>query len=169
LKSSFHDLDEDSPDMPTIATTIQTRIAATADADAVAPLFDAYRQFYEQPADPPLAARFIHDRLLNNESVILLATANQKILGFCQLYPTFCSIMAMPICSLYDLFVLPEARRCGAGKALLLAAERYAAQNGFARLDLTTAKTNASAQSLYESLGWVRDEEFHAYSKHIER
>jgi len=29
------------------------------------------------------------------------------------------------------------------------------AHNGFARMDLTTAKTNFSAQSLYESLGWV--------------
>jgi ribosomal protein S18 acetylase RimI-like enzyme len=157
-----------NPDMPPIQTTVNTRIATLADADAIVPLFDAYRQFYEQPADLPLATRFIHDRLRMNESVILLATEEHNILGFCQLYPTFCSIQAMPICALYDLFVLPEARRCGAGKALLQAAERYAAQNGFARLDLTTAKTNASAQSLYESLGWVRDEVFLAYSKHVE-
>jgi ribosomal protein S18 acetylase RimI-like enzyme len=168
MKSSFHAVCEDSPDMPPIAKAIQTRIATLADANAVAPLFDAYRQFYEQPADLPLATRFIHDRLRMNESVILLATEEHKILGFCQLYPTFCSIQAMPVCSLYDLFVLPEARCCGAGKALLQAAERYATQNGFARLDLTTAKTNASAQSLYESLGWVRDEVFLAYSKHVE-
>ncbi len=155
-----------------------------ADAADIAPLFDAYRQFYEQPADLPLATRFIRDRLRMNDSVILLATGADhripglripglripglRILGFCQLYPTFCSIQAMPVCSLYDLYVLPEARRCGAGKALLQAAERYAAQNGFARLDLTTAKTNATAQSLYESLGWVRDEVFHAYSKLVQ-
>jgi ribosomal protein S18 acetylase RimI-like enzyme len=168
MKSSSHAVHEDSPDMPPIATTIQTRIATLADADAVAPLFDAYRQFYEQTADLPLATRFIRDRLRMNESVILLATVDHKILGFCQLYPTFCSIRARPICALYDLFVLPEARRCGAGKALLQAAERYAAQNGFSRLDLTTAKTNSSAQSLYESLGWVRDEVFDAYSKDVE-
>ncbi|MGA7595335.1 MAG: GNAT family N-acetyltransferase [Gallionella sp.] len=154
--------------MPSIATNIQTRIATMADADSIAPLFDAYRQFYDQPADLPLAARFIRDRMRMNESVILLATgADHRILGFCQLYPTFCSIQAMPICSLYDLYVLPEARRCGTGRALLQAAERYAAQNRFARLDLTTAKTNASARSLYESLGWVRDEVFQAYSKRV--
>ena len=152
--------------MPPIATALQTRTATPADAEAVAPLFDAYRQFYRQPADLPLAVKFISDRLHMDESVILLAMdANQKILGFCQLYPTFCSIEAKPIIALYDLFVLPEARHRGAGKALLLAAERHAAQNGFARMDLTTAKTNVSAQSLYESLGWVRDEVFHAYSK----
>lgn len=154
--------------MTPIPTTIQTRIATLADADAVARLFDAYRQFYDQPADLPLAARFIHDRLQNKESVILLAVSEeQQILGFCQLYPSFCSIKAIPICSLYDLFVRPEARRCGARKILLQAAENYAAHNGFARLDLTTAKTNATAQSLYESLGWVRDDIFYAYSRPV--
>ena len=87
-----------------------------ADVEDIAVLFDAYRRFYEQPADLPLAVKFIRDRLQMNESVILLAiNADHKILGFCQLYPTFCSIEARPVISLYDLFVLPEARRCGAG------------------------------------------------------
>ena len=47
----------------------------------------------------------------------------------------------------------------------MLAAHNYAANNGMARLDLTTAKDNVKAQALYESLGWVRDEVFFAYSK----
>ena len=59
-----------------------------------------------------------------------------------------------------------KARRTGAGTALLQAAEQLAAENGKARLDLTTAKTNLRAQAAYESLGWVRDEVFYAYSKH---
>ncbi|CAL96325.1 GNAT family N-acetyltransferase [Azoarcus olearius] len=148
---------------------IHTRLATLADLDVVAPLFDAYRQFYQQDADPALAARFIRARLENGESVILLAsTESQGIVGFCQLYPTFCSVEAKPIYSLYDLFVRPEARRCGAGRALLQAAEKLAAANGKARMDLTTARTNTAAQSAYESLGWVRDEVFYAYSKAVD-
>jgi ribosomal protein S18 acetylase RimI-like enzyme len=138
------------------------------DADAIAPLFDAYRQFYEQPTNLPLATRFISDRLQNNESVILLAVSeDQQFMGFCQLYPSFCSVEAMPIYSLYDLFVQPEARRYRAGKALLQGAERHAARNVFCTIGLTTVKTNASALSLHESLGWVRDDIFYEYSKHI--
>ncbi len=77
--------------MQPIATALQTRIATLADAEAVAALFDAYRQFYRQPADLPLTVKFIRDRLQMDESVILLAMdANQKMLGFCQLYLTFC-------------------------------------------------------------------------------
>jgi ribosomal protein S18 acetylase RimI-like enzyme len=147
---------------------LHIRRATVADAKHIAPLFDAYRQFYEQAPDLALATAFIGERLKKNESAILLAnSANGEPAGFCQLYPSFCSVEALPIYTLYDLFVRPEARRTGAGKALLLAAERHAADNGYARMDLTTARTNLSAQALYESLGWVRDEVFLAYSKRV--
>jgi ribosomal protein S18 acetylase RimI-like enzyme len=149
-------------------STIRIRIATLADLDVIAPMFDAYRQFYEQAADLALARSFIRDRLQNNESIVLLASNEaQQVVGFCQLYPTFCSVEAKPIYSLYDLFVNPEARRSGAGKGLLQAAEKLAAERGKARMDLNTARTNKPAQAAYESLGWVRDEVFYAYSKSV--
>lgn len=147
---------------------IHTRTATLSDLDVLASLFDAYRQFYNQAADLALARRFMGERLKNQESVVLLAvTPDQQVVGFCQLYPTFCSVEAKPIYTLYDLFVTPAARRSGAGTLLLQAAERLAMANGKARMDLTTAKTNKLAQAAYESLGWVRDDVFYAYSKHI--
>lgn len=148
--------------------TITTRLATIDDLAVTATLFDAYRQFYQQVPDLALANCFIRDRMRNNESVIILASdEHQQVIGFCQLYPSFCSVEAKPIYVLYDLFVAPAARRSGAGKQLLQSAEQLAAKNGMARMDLTTAKTNQSAQSVYESLGWVRDVEFYAYSKHV--
>lgn len=147
-------------------TTI--REARSTDISAVAELFDLYRQFYEQPPNKSLAQQFITDRLNNRESVILVAESTSSgLLGFCQLYPTFCSVEAQPIYLLYDLFVLPSARKAGVGRLLLLSAEAKAASEGKARMDLTTARTNKSAQSLYESLGWVRDDIFFAYNRHL--
>jgi len=144
------------------------RLATLADLATVAVLFDAYRQFYEQAPDLDLATRYVGARLQNRESVILLAADEcQQGVGFCQLYPSFCSVEAQPIYTLYDLFVLPAARRSGIGKQLLLAAERHAAETGAARMDLTTARNNGPAQAAYEALGWVRDDVFLAYSKHI--
>lgn len=147
-------------------TTIHTRTATLADLDVVASLFDSYRQFYEQEPDLASAKVFIRERLQKEESVILLASSEaQKIVGFCQLYPIFCSIKARRIYSLSDLFVLTEARRLGVGKTLLWAAEKLAIETGRVKMELTTAKTNHAAQSVYESLGWKRDEVFYAYSK----
>jgi ribosomal protein S18 acetylase RimI-like enzyme len=147
---------------------ITIREARITDIPAVAEMFDLYRQFYEQKPDLPLAKQFIADRLSNHESVILVAeSASSGMLGFCQLYPSFCSVEAKPIYSLYDLYVLPVARKSGVGRMLLIAAESKAAAEGKARMDLTTARTNKAAQSLYESLSWVRDEIFFAYNRRV--
>lgn len=147
---------------------ITVREAQPADLAGVAELFDQYRQFYEQPPDAEGARAFIAARQAQQESVILVAEAGAgPLAGFCQLYPSFCSVEAAPIYVLYDLFVRPGARQGGVGRALLLAAEARAAADGKVRMDLTTARSNHAAQALYESLGWVRDEVFLAYARRI--
>jgi len=141
------------------------RRAGETDIDAVAALFDAYRQFYDMRPDRAVATAFIRARMKRSESVIFVAEDSARgCFGFCQLYPTFCSVAVAPILVLYDLFVTPGARNSGAGRALLAAAGRYGVEHGAARMELRTAKTNLPAQSLYESVGWVRGEKFHTYS-----
>jgi ribosomal protein S18 acetylase RimI-like enzyme len=144
---------------------VETRRAGPGDVAEVARLFDLYRQFYERPPDRPLAERFIGERLGRGESIVFVAPgAWDRLAGFTQLYPTFCSVAAAPTYLLYDLFVDPPARRGGVARALLEAAARHAQASGAVRLDLSTARSNHAAQRLYESLGWVRDEQFLTYS-----
>ena len=124
------------------------RLAVIADIEQVAMLFDQYRQFYDQTADTALAKNFIANRFNNNDSVIIVAeNSENKLVGFCQIYPSFCSLAAAKIGILYDLFVDTTNRKTGAGRALMLAAHEYAASNNMVRLDLTTAKNNAKAQA----------------------
>lgn len=147
---------------------VKTRRADHADLDAIAPLFDAYRQFYKKSPDLPLARRFLDERFRNQESTIFVAEdANGTIIGFTQLYPLFCSVAAEPIYVLYDLFVTPSARGTGAGRALMETAEDFARKDGAARLFLQTAITNVVGQSLYESCGWLRDNDFYVYEKSL--
>jgi ribosomal protein S18 acetylase RimI-like enzyme len=145
---------------------VTTRRAEPRDLDAIAPLFDAYRQFYEKPPDLALARRYLDERFRRNESAIFVAENEEGgIIGFTQLYPAFCSVLADRTWVLYDLFVAPSARGTGAGRALMEAAEAHGRKTGAARLELQTAKTNRIGQSLYESCGWERDELFYVYSK----
>jgi ribosomal protein S18 acetylase RimI-like enzyme len=145
--------------------TVQVRQATVHDLDAVAPLFDAYRQFYRQAPDPARACAFLAERFAHHESVIFLAfDAAGAAIGFTQLYPVFSSVRAVRTYLLNDLYVEPRARRSGAARALLAAAAGYARANGAASLSLTTALDNMPAQRLYESLGWVRDNEFCEYA-----
>jgi len=44
------------------------------------------------------------------------------------------------------------------------AAARFARATGAVGLELATARTNAPALRLYESLGWQRDEVFYQYA-----
>jgi GNAT superfamily N-acetyltransferase len=139
-------------------------VAIQADrVDLVAPLFDAYRQFYRQAPDLEGARQFLLERLQRNESVILAVVEDVKALGFTQLYPSFSSASMKPIWILNDLFVVDSARRRGVGVQLLLAAREHARQTGAVRLELSTAISNVTAQSLYEKLGWRRDTTFFRY------
>ncbi|WP_017462754.1 GNAT family N-acetyltransferase [Dyella ginsengisoli] len=143
--------------------TLSVRIADTHDLDRLAPLFDAYRQFYRQPADLVRARDFLAERMARQESLVLLAELDGEAIGFTQLYPLFSSVRTVRTWLLNDLFVAPSARRSGAGRALLQAAAEQARARGAASLSLSTALDNAPAQALYESLGWVRDTQFCEY------
>ena len=140
-------------------------LADLSDIEIVAQMFDLYRQFYQQQPDIELATDFISTRMKNKESIIFIVRNGVgKSMGFCQLYPSFCSVEAIRIYVLYDLFVLPEYRRSGVARKLLKMSEEHAKLNHIGRMDLSTAKNNMAAQALYESLGWVRDDIFFAYS-----
>jgi len=141
------------------------RQAGPADVDLVAPLFDAYRQFYRQPSDLALAREFLAERLDRQESVIFLAERDGCAVGFVQLYPLFSSTAARPrrLWLLNDLFVAAAVRGGGVGRALLDRARRLAEETGAVGLELATARTNLAAQRLYQSLGYRLDDQFLRY------
>ncbi len=139
------------------------RPAGPADLNALAPLFDGYRQFYEQPSDLTLAKRFIGERLASMDTVIFIAEVDGKPAGFTHLFPIFSSTRCRRLWLLNDLFVDPSVRASGVGKALLLAAKNHAEATDACGLELATAHTNKPAQRLYESMGWQLDTTFRHY------
>lgn len=125
-----------------------------AELDAVVPLFDAYRQFYEQPSDLPRARAWLEQRLQRDESVILLASDDGRAVGFTQLYPMFSSVRTGRLWILNDLYVDANARRSGAGRALLDAAATFAREDGAVGIVLETTRDNDTARALYRAAGW---------------
>lgn len=137
---------------------ITLRRATLDDLDQLAPLFDAYRRFYAQPADLQRARDFLHERLQRGESTILLAELDGRLGGFTQLYPMFSSVRTARIWILNDLFVDESARRQGVAHALLDGAAQFAKQHGAAGLMLETSRDNAPARALYRAAGWSEDD-----------
>ena len=136
--------------------------------DEISRLFNLYRIFYKEEDDSKGTLQFIKERLENGDSTIFVSMNDDESLnGFVQLYPSFCSVSMIPILILYDLFVDPEKRTGGIGRDLMNKAKDYARENGFKRLELSTAKDNFIGQALYESLGYEADNEFLQYSLEV--
>ena len=129
----------------------------------IAPLFDAYRQFYGQAPDLESARRFLSERFQRGEAVIFAVIEGENALGFTQLYPSFSSVSMKSIWILNDLFVTEKARRRGIGARLLKAAVDHAQRTGAVRLVLSTGVENVTAQALYEQEAWQKDTAFFHY------
>ena len=133
---------------------VTARRATLDDLEAVAPLFADYRTFYSQVPDLGTATRFLHERLVRDESVIFLAELDGRPAGFTQLYPRFSSVRAQRTFILNDLFVDAWARRKGVAQALLSAVVTFGREAGAIRLELETMPDNHAAQALYRAEGW---------------
>lgn len=143
---------------------MRIRTAEEHDVPIVAPLFNAYREFYGQNSDLDGATGCISDNLALGRSTVFVCELEGVSVGFTQLYPAFCSVEMKPFYVLYDLFVEPRSRTNGVGTALLNHAHAWAKSQGAFRVVLETAHTNKIAQSVYEGLGYELETEFRKYS-----
>ena len=76
-----------------------------------------------------------------------------KPVGFALYFFTYSTFLARPTLYLEDLFVLPEDRGTGAGKALLRALARIAVRRGCGRLEWAVLDWNRPAIGFYKRLG----------------
>ena len=136
--------------------------------EQVGEIFDLYRQFYKYESNLIKSTNYIKDRITNNESIIFIAIndANESI-GFVQLYETFGSLDLGKIIILYDLYVKKNHRKNNIGKQLMIKSHEYAKKIKAKRIQLSTAIDNFIGQSLYESLGYVKDIDFYTYDFEI--
>ena len=76
-----------------------------------------------------------------------------KPVGFALYFFTYSTFLAQPTLYLEDLFVLPEERGTGAGKALLRALARIAVRRGCGRMEWAVLDWNRPAIRFYRRLG----------------
>ena len=142
--------------------------ATNENINQVGKLFDLYRQFYKYKSNVHESTNYISERISNNESTIFLAlTENNYSAGFVQLYETFGSLDLGKIIILYDLYVKEDHRKNNIGRQLMIRSHEYAKKINAKRIQLSTATDNFIGQSLYESLGYVKDIDFYTYDFEI--
>lgn len=83
---------------------------------------------------------------------ILAESAGQAV-GFALFFHNYSTFLTKPGIYLEDLFVLPEYRRQGIGKALLTKVAQIAVERDCGRLEWSVLDWNESAQAFYRSMG----------------
>ncbi|MDE3738180.1 MULTISPECIES: N-acetyltransferase [Pseudomonas] len=134
--------------------------------DLLTPLFVKYREFYGELPFPESSRKFLEKRLSRKESVIYLAFPDDddtRLLGFCQLYPSFSSLSLKRVWILNDIYVAEDARRQLVADRLLQTAKKMARETNAVRMRVSTSVSNEVAHKVYESIGFHEDTEFKSY------
>jgi GNAT superfamily N-acetyltransferase len=90
----------------------------------------------------------------------VLAFEDGVAAGFALFFPNYSTFLARPGLYLEDLFVKPECRGRGIGKALLLHLARLANARGYGRMEWSVLDWNEPAIAFYESIGARRMREW---------
>jgi len=133
------------------------RAAGPEDCAAIGRLLDAFNREYDDPTPGPekLAER-LGELMANGDTAVLLAGSGPEGLAVLRFRR---SIWAQgDECYLAELYVVPERRGQGLGRALVLAAMELARDRGADYMDLNTGEQDLAARALYESLGFSRTE-----------
>jgi ribosomal protein S18 acetylase RimI-like enzyme len=134
--------------------------------DLLTPLFVKYREFYGELPYPDSSRQFLEKRLGREESVIYLALPDDddsKLLGFCQLYPSYSSLSLKRVWILNDIYVAEDARRQLVADHLMQKAKKMARETQAVRMRVSTSANNEVAQKVYESIGFKEDTQFKNY------
>jgi GNAT superfamily N-acetyltransferase len=83
----------------------------------------------------------------------LICRRDGRPVGFALYFFTYSTFLSRPTLYLEDLFVVPEERGRGAGRALLGALGRIAVQKGCGRLEWAVLDWNTPAIRFYKKLG----------------
>lgn len=84
---------------------------------------------------------------------VLLAEEAGEVVGYALFFHNYSTFLAQPGIYLEDLFVQPEHRGKGHGKALLAAVARVAVERGCWRLEWVVLDWNQPAMDFYRALG----------------
>ena len=97
----------------------------------------------------------LQDSLFRDQPQVFCHVAEQagEVVGLAVWFVTFSTWEAVHGIWLEDLYVRPEARGTGLGKALLTSLFDVAAARGYARVEWAVLDWNTPAQEFYRSLG----------------
>ena len=149
----------------TAAMTTAIRPATRNDAALIATLIRELADYEKLLHECHVTAEAIAQSLFGAkpQAECVIAERNGTAVGFALFFHNYSTFLAKPGLYLEDLFVRPEARGHGVGKALLAHLAQLAVARGCGRFEWSVLDWNAPAIAFYESLGARAQSEWSIY------
>jgi GNAT superfamily N-acetyltransferase len=141
------------------------RSATPADIPAIASLIRALAEYEKLSHVVVLREEDLRQHLFGERryAEVILAEEAGTVVGFALFFHNYSTFLTKPGIYLEDLFVRPEHRGKGHGKALLTHLAKLAVERGCGRFEWSVLDWNTPAIEFYESLGAVCMEDWNLY------
>lgn len=145
--------------------TLRIRPAEAADVPVIADLIRGLATFEKLEDQVSMTEERLAESLFGQHryAETLLAEDDGTPVGFALFFHNFSTFLGLPGVYLEDLFVMPEHRGRGVGRALLRELARLAVERGCGRLEWSVLDWNRDAIGFYERLGARPNSEWTVY------
>jgi GNAT superfamily N-acetyltransferase len=139
----------------TANTNLIVRFAQPSDAHTLFALIQGLAEYEKLSHAVTGNAKALKDHLFGSPKYVdaILAEFEGKAVGFALFFHNYSTFLTKPGIYLEDIFVLPEYRRQGIGKALLSKVAQIAIERDCGRLEWSVLDWNVSAQAFYRNMG----------------
>jgi GNAT superfamily N-acetyltransferase len=136
-------------------TPFTINAAAETDVPLLLALIRELAEFEQLAPELEVTADLLREALFGKDAIAraLVARRNGEPAGYAVFYRTFSTFVGRPGIFLDDLFVRPQFRKLGIGRALLTRVAHYGAELGGGRLEWLTLRWNENAFRFYRSIG----------------
>jgi len=153
------------PDPSRMTDAPAIRPATAADGDTFLALVDALADYEKLDRPTPEARRrLLRDAFGERPRIsVFLAERGGRAVAYAIVLETYSSFLALPTLYLEDLFVLPDERRGGIGRAMIRYLADEALRRGCGRMEWVVLDWNQLAIDFYDKLGARRLSEWYTY------
>jgi len=145
--------------------TLVIRAGEKGDVSVIAHLIRELARFEKLEHEVTMTDELLAENIFgpHRYAETLIAEDGGTPIGFALFFHTFSTFLGRPGLYLEDLFVVPEQRGNGVGRALLKELARIALERGCGRLEWAVLNWNVEAIKFYERLGARPNSEWTVY------
>jgi GNAT superfamily N-acetyltransferase len=146
-------------------TTIRIDPATESDLPLILSFIKEFANYVQLSHEALATEEILRETLFGSKryAEVILARLDDIPVGFAIFFHNFSTFLGKPGLYLEDLFVLPEFRSKGIGKALLIYLAKLAVERGCGRFEWAVLDWNESAIEFYKRLGAVPLDELTVY------